>query len=381
MAESRRRTLDVRRRAVAAGVTAIAVVGGGIALWLTVADNTAYPDAAWERVVLGGDCHCADGSEFAIWDRLADPTRVVLFLNGGGVCWDETSCAFTSAGPPGESDFYAWNQQSDGPGDNFDEEGIFDFNNGSNPFVDYSFIYVAGCTGDAHLGSASQTYSDTLTVEHNGYTNGTAALDRLAEHYPDAAQVVVIGKTAGSIAAPLYGGLAADRLPDAQVTVFGAQSGAWPDHPDFNLEILDTTWGAYDAMPGWAVEGLAARQWGVPTFWSQAGLHHPDLVLSRFDFAYDPHAAVEITGWESGDPTNLDPVPNSDELAVIDANEEAIEATGVTVHSYTAPGEGHGLFEFEDFYRIEVNGIQLVDWLGDLTTGDPPADVHCDDCT
>ena len=30
----------------------------------------------WTRVTLGGDCHCADGSGFAIWQRRADPTKV-----------------------------------------------------------------------------------------------------------------------------------------------------------------------------------------------------------------------------------------------------------------------------------------------------------------
>ena len=281
---------------------------------------------------------------------------------------------------PARTSFYGWSLQSSGPGTNFDPEGIFDFANDDNPFADYSFFYVDSCTGDAHLGNASKKYSDELTVEHNGYVNGTAALDHLAKNYPDATEVVVIGKTVGSIAAPLYGGMVADRLPDAKVTVFGGQSGAWPDNPDFNTDVLDAAWGAYDTMPDWAVQGLTARQWGVPTFWTQAAEHAPDLLLSRFDYAYDPHAAVEITEWKPGDSPSIDPVPGFDELAVIDANETAIEAAGVNLHSYTAPGDGHGLFEFADFYNIEVNGTRLVDWLDDLTTDDPPDDVHCDQC-
>jgi hypothetical protein len=60
----------------------------------------------------------------------------------------------------------------------------------------------------------------------------------------DASQVVVVGKTDGSIAASGYGGLVADRLPDAQVTVFGGQSGHVPDAPDLNTEILGELCGA-----------------------------------------------------------------------------------------------------------------------------------------
>ena len=73
----------------------------------------------------------------------------------------------------------------------------------------------------------------------------------------------------------------------------------------------------------------------------------------------------------------LDP---SQLLAVIDANEAAIEAAGVIQHSYTAPGDGHSIFEDETFYEIEVNGVTLVDWVDALITGEPLDDVHCDQC-
>jgi hypothetical protein len=88
-----------------------------------------------------------------------------------------------------------------------------------NPFRDYSFFYLPSCTGDAFLGDLTRKYSPELTVEHKGFVNGITALRYLAEHHPDAAQVVVVGKTVGSVAAPVYGGLVADLLPDAQVTV------------------------------------------------------------------------------------------------------------------------------------------------------------------
>lgn len=320
----------------------------------------------WTRVVTDGDCHCADGSQFAFWERRADPTKVVFFMNGGGVCWDIDMCAFTSSDSEGENDFYSWNLRSVDPQN---RSGMFDTTRSDNPFAGYSFLYISSCTGDAHLGNVSQQYSPDLTVEHRGYVNGTAALDYLAEHYPDAEQVVVIGKTAGSAAAPIYGGLVADRLPDAQVTVFGAQSGAWPDNPDFNAGILDARWGAYDTMPDWAVTGLTVQNWGVPRFWTQAHQHDPNLVLARFDFAYDSHATSELTQWLDGDL-----------LASITRNEAAIEAVGVRLHSYTAPGDDHGLFEFDKFYEIEVNGVRLVDWLEALITGQPLDDVHCDLC-
>jgi hypothetical protein len=330
---------------------------------------TAAPgDQKWKKVVPGGDCECADGSQFAFWERRADPSKVVLFLDGGGACYDAKTCAFTGLGAGGDEN-YDWGIYGEDPAS---EGGIFNFARADNPFRDYSFVYVPACTGDAHLGDVTRKYSPRLTVEHNGFVNGTAALNHLAESYPDAAQVVVVGKTVGSVAAPIYGGLASDLLPDAQVTVFGGQSGQIPDDPDLNAEILGERWGAYANMPDWEVnEGLTARDWGPPRFWIQAGLHDPDIVLARFDYAYDRQAAggAQVTG-----------VDQSHQLAVIDANEAAIEEAGVVLHSYTAPGDGHGVFEWPRFYELEVNGERLVDWVDRLIAGKPVDDVHCQKC-
>ena len=203
--------------------------------------------AGWERVVPGGDCACADGSEFAFWERRADPTKVVLFLDGGGSCGDATTCAFTGLSAGGEPATYDWSIWGEDPAL---EGGIFDFARADNPFADHSFIHVPLCTGDLHLGDATRAYSPELTVEHNGFVNGSAALNYVAEHYPDATQVVVVGKSGGSVAAPVYGGLAADLLPHAHVIVFGANSGAFPDDPDLNAEFGEL-WGAYANMPDW----------------------------------------------------------------------------------------------------------------------------------
>jgi Pectinacetylesterase len=358
---------------LAALATAVTACGGndddaGAAGTTAPATTTAPADPKWKKVVPGGDCECADGSEFAFWERRADPTKVVLFLDGGGNCFDAETCAFTGLGAGGEEN-YDWSIYGEDPAQ---EDGIFNFARADNPFRDYSFIYVPSCTGDAHLGDVSRRYSPVLTVEHNGFVNGTAALRYLAEYYPDAAQVVVVGKSAGSLAAPVYGGLASNLLPDAQVTVFGGQSGHIPDDPDLNAEILGERWGAYANMPDWEVnDGLTARDWGAPRFWIQAGLHDPDIVMARFDYAYDREAAggAQVTG-----------VDQSDQLAVIDANEAAIEEAGVDLHSYTAPGDGHGIFEWPTFYKLKVNGERLVDWVARLIEGKPVADVHCRKC-
>ena len=314
----------------------------------------------------GDDCQCADGSEFAFWERRGDPTNVVLFLEGGGACWNAETCAFTG---DGESDFYDWNIPSTESPQS--EGGILDFANPDNPFADYTFVHVPYCTGDVHLGDVTRDYSPELTVEHNGFVNSTTAMTHLVENYADADHVVVVGESAGSIAAPVYAGLVADQLPDAQVTVLADSSGAYPDDPDINIDILGQ-WDTFETMPDWQVnDGLTARDWGIPRFWVQAGLHNPEIVMARFDYAYD-EVQTYFMDLAGADTSNL--------AASIDANEAAIEAAGVVQHSYTATGADHGVVGNEAFYTLETNGVALVDWVSALIAGEPQGDVHCDSC-
>jgi hypothetical protein len=327
--------------------------------------ETAATDFGWEQIVPGGDCACADGSEFNFWVRQGDPAKVVLFLEGGGACFDPTTCAFTDE----PSTTYGWHiTPGDAPAL---QRGIFDLTRTENPFADYTYIYVPGCTGDGHLGNVTREYSPELTVEHVGAVNGLAALSYLAETYGSAEQVVVVGESGGAIASPIYGGLVSDLVADAQVAVFADGSGAYPDDPDLNAGI-GGLWGWFATMPDWEVnEGLTAQDWGIPRFWVQAGLHDPDIVMSRFDYAYDgtQTAFIEIAGADT-----------ADLAASIDANEAAIEAAGVNQHSYTAPGSEHTLVRGDDFYEMEVNGVTLVDWVSDVISGEDVEDVHCDDC-
>lgn len=314
----------------------------------------------WEIVKPGGDCQCALGTEYAFFVRRADPTNVVFFLEGGGACFDAATCA------PG-SEFY--DPDVDETDDPDPQSGIFDFMQPDNPFLGYSFVYVPYCTGDVHIGNLDREYSPELTVRHRGLVNGTAAREYLAETFPDASQVVVVGESAGAIAAPIYAGEVSLMLPDAQITVFADGAGAYPNDPNLNAGTA-AVWGA--TVPDWPVnEGLTAEEFGTPMFTVQAGLLDPEIVWARFDFAFDnvQTTFMDVLG-----------IDTSDLVGGMDANEELIEAAGVTQWSFTAPGDGHTLVRRPTFYEMEVNGASLRDWVAALIDGETVEDVHCEEC-
>jgi hypothetical protein len=74
-------------------------------------------------------------------------------------------------------------------------------------------------------------------------------------------------------------------------------------------------------------------------------------------------------------------VPLEDLLSLIDANETQIEAAGVNVHSYVAPGDDHTALTDGRIYTESLNGVNVVDWVTSLIDGEPADDVHCTECT
>jgi Pectinacetylesterase len=349
---------------LAALATTVTACGGnddnaGAAATTAPATTTAPADQTWKKVVPGGDCQCSDGSGFNFWVREANPEKVVFYLGGGGACFSAETCA-------PERDLYKTTVEDDPT----QQSGIFDLDDERNPFADYSIVYVPYCTADVHIGDTITKYAPGLTIRHKGSVNATAALDRLAATFPSASEVVVIGESAGSIAAPLYAGILSDRLPDTRVTVLGDASGSYPDVPRINE--LFAAWGIGSAIPAWPENaGLTDEQWSPSRFVIQSARHDPEIVFARHDHTSDDEQErfAEFLGLP---PKNL--------LSRVAANEAQIERAGVNLLSYVGPGEEHTVFSDGPFYTETVKGETLVDWVTRVIEGKPVDDVHCTKC-
>jgi hypothetical protein len=316
----------------------------------------------WVQEEVDEDCVCADGSEFTYWSRTADPDKVVLYYQGGGACFTEEMCSFTDG---------TYTPTADGEDDPSAADGIFDFSNPDNPFADWSFVFIPYCTGDVHIGNTTQEYSEDLTVEHNGFNNASKGLDHVVENFGDAEEVVVTGSSAGGVPAPLFGALVADELPDAEVSVLSDASGGYPSNPAVNAAI-GGLWGTYSVVPDWPVnEGLAEEDWGIPTIFVQAGNHNPDIRFAKYDNAFD-----EV----QEDFSAMAGIGGDRLVEFIDSVSADIEAAGVPLSTYVAPGTDHTILGSPAFYTLEVDGVSFLDWFTRYVNGEDVEDVHCVDC-
>ena len=327
----------------------------------TAAPNTTIATAEWQKIDGGPECKCADGGAYNYWLREADPSRVVFYLAGGGACFSAESCAF-------DSGTYSVTTGDDPS----NARGIFDFDNPANPLANSSFVVAPYCTGDVHIGNNSQQYSDELTVHHNGFVNASAALKTLHERYPDASEIVVAGSSAGAVAAPLFAGLASDLYPNAKISVIADAAGAYPSNPLINSTI-GSLWGSFSILPDWPVNaGLTVEDWGVTELIIQSGLHDPNIRFARFDNAFDA-TQLGFAALAGFDATNMD--------QLIRENEARIEAAGVAVSSYLAPGLDHTILGRPEMYTLEVEGVSFNAWLTEfLSASNPTEDVICTQC-
>ena len=191
-------------------------------------DPSTAASATWERIVPGGDCECADGSEFAFWERRADPTKVVFYLDGGGACYDADDLRLHRLGTAARTTLRLEHLRR---GSGARRAGSSTSPGPTTRSPTTRFIYVPLCTGDVHLGDVTREYSPELTVEHNGFVNGTAALSYLAEHYPDATQVVVLGKTPARSPPPSTAGSSPTCCPTPRSPCSAASPAHSPTTP------------------------------------------------------------------------------------------------------------------------------------------------------
>jgi hypothetical protein len=338
--------------------------------------GAAAAPSEWVRHPSGDDCRCTDGSEHAIHTRAGDPSRVLLYFQGGGACVDVISCHPTT----GTYKTGTW--PGEHPTD--DASGIFAIDEPRNPFLGWTHVFVPYCSADFFLGDAVTTYDDPTgatdgqTIEHRGANTLERAVDLVVERYGTLETLVVAGTSAGAVPAPLAAGLASDALPSADIAVLADGAGGYPSDPGLNTFLADI-WGTDASIPSWPeFAGVRTDGWGIPDLFAYAGQHDPAIRMARFDNSHDGvqlffSSIMLDAASEAGHPAQAF---EEDLPASLDATEQHVEAAGVALDVYIAPGDDHTVLDKARLYDLVVGGVALVDWIDQLANGSAPGDVR-----
>jgi pectinacetylesterase len=306
--------------------------------------------AEWTRIEPAGKTKCARGGPFAFWTRVADPKRLVLFFQGGGGCFDQTTCA---AGSP-------WFDDSVGAEDDPRyAAGMLDLADARNPFRSWSWVMIPSCGGDVHVGDRRVRYGP-VTVEQRGWQNARAALRWAFRGFDQVDAVFVTGCSAGSVGSAFHVPAVLERWPGARVTQLG-DSLAFVFHRPITL----AGWGAHRHFP--AFFRIGDRRFTMVEYLSALAGHYPKRVFARFNHAGDDvqeafYGAVggKRTGFEGG----------------LRAAERRLKRLP-NYRSYLACGDEHCALPTPSFYTTRVERVSLRDWVADLAGG---RNVSCPVC-
>ena len=129
---------------------------------------------------------CIGGDPYSVLTKQGDPKKLLVFLQGGGACWQGFYNCSTTANDGARPPF-----------------GVFDSTEADNPFADYSIVYLPYCDGSAFGGDNDVTDPDfpgeTGMRYHRGVRNQSAGMDVAGDMFPRAKQVTVMGHSAGGV--------------------------------------------------------------------------------------------------------------------------------------------------------------------------------------
>ena len=191
---------------------------------------------------------CDDGSATGLAVNPAPGSRKLLvFLMGGGACWDYLTCAVLNTSTHGPQASQQWEQQKARlTGSILDRRG-------QHPFADYNLVFVPYCTGDVHSGDNVATYQSGMqqkVIHHKGRANLLAFMQRVGATFADSEKVVIAGSSAGGFGVAINYDLMRAYFPRAEGYMLD-DSGPILVGDDVPLKLRQTwtaTWGLQERL-------------------------------------------------------------------------------------------------------------------------------------
>ena len=320
----------------------------------------------WQEVLPGKKSICSDGSAYKFLTRQGDPSKLLVYLQGGGACWFRGNC------DPAMQPTYNINlDRMRGY-----ETGIFNLDNPANPFRDHTVVFAPYCSGDVHIGASDTQYpaikpnQAALTIHHQGRANMQTVLDWAFKNVAEPKTVFVTGSSAGAMPSPFYASLIADHYTDATVTQLGDGAGGYRRMN--NDTRPHESWGTFNFINNEAGFGtLDSDTMNYESLYILAAQRHPNVQFAEYDAAHDSvqKRFLALSGQR-----------DVDLLEALSANHADIRAEVSNFKSFITGGESHTVLARPEFYSFGANGTSVRDWVAALANNEAVDDVRCTEC-
>ncbi len=204
---------------------------------------------------------CGNGSPYKIFvNRSPRTSNMMVYMEGGGACWDERSCRGTlgmlgARNPNGVPDDYL---KSLDPATALVSPFVFRL----HPYEsietqDWTMVYIPYCTGDVYVGDSVQVYDDDptdppLIWHHNGFRNVLAATSWIRNNLERPGQMLSTGCSAGGTGSlatyePVRGAISPQKgylINDSGPLFAAPVAGSSDNYPSIPLALtIRNAWG------------------------------------------------------------------------------------------------------------------------------------------
>jgi hypothetical protein len=310
------------------------------------------------------DAFCRDGSRATIAVSPSQGSKkLMIFLEGGGACFDALSCL---ANPANTSGLFKIEKNA----------GLFNRTRAENPVGNWNYVYVPYCTGDVHAGTNAEGSVQGVqgTQKFVGYDNMSAYLKRIVPTFPDTERVLFVGSSAGGFGAAANVPQVLRAFPKAAGNLIDDSGPPMPENvlPSCLQQKWRDTWGLRGSML------------------KECGEDCPDDSNFVFDFGlhlakiYSKSMAGTIEAAEDGIIRSFFGAGANDCTSSILSLTPAISGADFTegllafrdavseypnFGTYYPPGTQHTwLSDDTSVYDTSVNGVKLVDWVRGIVT-------------
>ncbi len=300
---------------------------------------------------------CANGETTGLGvNTTRSTTDVVLYMMGGGACWDEQNCVTSP-----EADFLdGFNSFEFAFTSAFFTSTPLDRTLAGNPFAGANLVFIPYCTGDLHAGDSVNTYGTTV-IHHAGHANTEAFLRRLGPTFPGARRIFLVGSSAGGFGAQLNYEAVAAAFPEAEVHLLA--DGAQLVQPQVVPEPGPQLWDAWKAawhtpLPA-ACTGCASDPQALVTYLAET---NPDrrfgLLASMQDVTLRRYFGYDGAGFSAATATLL-----ADHYAPVNPNARYFAIDTATHTLASVPGALTS--------TVGPGGVKVVDWITAWRDGTP----------
>ena len=291
---------------------------------------------------------------------------LLIYLEGGGACFNAITC-LQNPNQFTEDDFNDRLASTGGQG----EVGIFKRSNTSNPFNDWSFVYVPYTTGDVHSGDnpSSDVPGGLNDQQMVGYNNISVVLNDIAPFLISRGitEVFLSGASAGGYGTLINYYQVAEAFPDIDISMIADSSPVFLDTEIFEPclnERLETTFNIQfpPDFENFTSEEYPFRTQRVYEYLSNK---YPDSQFGFFAYYMDEVESYFFGFGQNDCQDAINPIEGEKFKSGLLQLADELEELG-NWKVYYEEGDSHTILFSSQFETMTVSGVTFTDWLGQL---------------